>query len=137
MLLLDRLLEGLFAQNRKVLLFSQCMLLFSPSLVQPAPDTICPDPVTSQLDIIHDWATEHKEWPVYRIDGSTKIAERASQMKAFNEDDPTEEGACRLFLLSTRAGGVGVTLTGADTVIIFDSGTSFIHSSYGITRDSH
>jgi ATP-dependent DNA helicase len=58
-------------------------------------------------------------------------------MKAFNEDDPTEEGACRLFLLSTRAGGVGVTLTGADTVIIFDSGTSFIHSSYGITRESH
>lgn len=47
--------------------------------------------VTTQLDIIHAWANERKMWDVYRIDGTTKIGERKSQMKAFNEDQ-SEDG---------------------------------------------
>lgn len=38
-------------------------------------------------------------------------------MKRFNEDPD-----CKVFLLSTRAGGLGINLTAADTCIIYDSG---------------
>lgn len=119
MLLLDRLLVELFTRGHKVLLFSQ---------------------FTSMLDVIEDWAEEYKGWPVYvfpcvksknalsiihtivhrcRIDGSTKQADRRQQMKDFNEKKGLD--APNLFLLSTRAGGVGINLVAADTVIIFDS----------------
>ncbi|ORC89605.1 transcription activator [Trypanosoma theileri] len=52
-----------------------------------------------------------------RLDGSTQRVERELSMTRFNAPD----SACFLFLLTTTAGGVGVTLTGADTVILFDS----------------
>ncbi|EFP90631.2 uncharacterized protein PGTG_16657 [Puccinia graminis f. sp. tritici CRL 75-36-700-3] len=98
MLLLDRLLKGLFDRGHKVLVFSQ---------------------FTSMLDIIQDWATELKGWRVSRIDGVTRQESRREQMKEFNEGEGPD--ACRLFLLSTRAGGVGINLVAADTVILFDS----------------
>ncbi|KAH8927060.1 hypothetical protein BT69DRAFT_1214373 [Atractiella rhizophila] len=99
MFLLDRLLERLFAQNHKVLLFSQ---------------------FTSMLDVIEDWAVEIKGWPApARIDGSSKQDERVEEMRRFTEGQG--EGDPKLFLLSTRAGGVGINLTAADTVILFDS----------------
>ncbi|GAA95992.1 uncharacterized protein L969DRAFT_96725 [Mixia osmundae IAM 14324] len=98
MLLLNTLLDELFSRNHKVLLFSQ---------------------FTSMLDIIEDWAAEYKGWKVCRIDGSTKQDDRRQQMKDFNEG--TGPDSPKLFLLSTRAGGVGITLTGADTVVLFDS----------------
>ncbi|KAL8280639.1 hypothetical protein RQP46_006962 [Phenoliferia psychrophenolica] len=96
MLLLNRLLLGLFEGGHKVLIFSQ---------------------FTKMLDIIHDWAYDQKKWDLCRIDGNTKIDERRTLMEKFNAPD----GTCRLFLLSTRAGGVGINLVAADTVIFFDS----------------
>ena len=52
-----------------------------------------------------------------RLDGGTKADDRAEMLKLFNmEDSPYF-----LFLLSTRAGGLGLNLQSADTVIIFDS----------------
>ncbi len=95
MLLLDRLLPALFARSHKVLIFSQ---------------------FTSQLDLLHDYATELRHWPVCRIDGSVSQADRRAQIHAFNRDRDV-----RLFLLSTRAGGQGINLAAADTVILFDS----------------
>ncbi|KAM0750458.1 hypothetical protein T439DRAFT_326425 [Meredithblackwellia eburnea MCA 4105] len=96
MLLLDRLLGELFVRGHKVLIFSQ---------------------FTKMLDIIHDWAVDQKRWDLCRIDGSTKVDERRELMNKFNAPD----GTCRLFLLSTRAGGVGINLVAADTVIFYDS----------------
>ncbi|KAK4701965.1 ATP-dependent DNA helicase, partial [Phenoliferia sp. Uapishka_3] len=96
MLLLNRLLGGLFEGGHKVLIFSQ---------------------FTKMLDIIHDWAYDQKKWDLCRIDGNTKIDERRTLMEKFNAPD----GTCKLFLLSTRAGGVGINLVAADTVIFFDS----------------
>ena len=95
MLLLERLVPALFADNHKVLIFSQ---------------------FTTMLDIIEDWATQLHGWNVCRIDGSVPQDERQEQIKMFNTDKDY-----KLFLLSTRAGGLGINLTGADTVIIFDS----------------
>ena len=50
-----------------------------------------------------------------RIDGDTPNSTRQNLIDKFNEPD------YRVFLLSTRAGGLGLNLTQADTVIIFDS----------------
>ncbi|KAG2173585.1 hypothetical protein INT43_005003 [Umbelopsis isabellina] len=95
-LLLDRLLTALFERDHKVLVFSQ---------------------MTKMLDILEDWATELKGWPICRLDGSVSQEERRQQIAHFNDPDSN----VRLFLLSTRAGGLGINLTAADTVVIFDS----------------
>ncbi|QSL64065.1 hypothetical protein MERGE_000220 [Pneumocystis wakefieldiae] len=95
MLLLQRLLPALFEDNHKVLIFSQ---------------------FTKMLDIIELWAVNMQNWEICRIDGLTKQTEREKQIEDFYENLNI-----KLFLLSTRAGGLGINLTVADTVIIFDS----------------
>ncbi|KAJ7019581.1 SNF2 family DNA-dependent ATPase [Mycena alexandri] len=98
MLLLDRLLGELFRRGHKVLLFSQ---------------------FTTMLDIIEDWAVDMKGWKICRIDGTTPPLERRDQMNVFQSAGDAPD-APRLFLLSTRSGGLGVNLTAADTVIFYD-----------------
>jgi ATP-dependent DNA helicase len=95
MLLLDRLLPSLFARGHKVLIFSQ---------------------FTTQLDLLEDYARELRQWNVCRIDGSVPQDLRRQQIQDFNRDPEY-----KLFLLSTRAGGQGINLASADTVILFDS----------------
>ena len=58
-------------------------------------------------------------WTICRIDGSTSPLDRREEMNRFQTggDDPD---APRLFLLSTRAGGLGINLVAADTVIFYD-----------------
>merc|ERR1719397_2502290 len=51
-----------------------------------------------------------------RLDGSTKVETRQCLMERFNNDKKYF-----IFILSTRSGGVGINLTGADTVIFYDS----------------
>jgi len=52
-----------------------------------------------------------------RLDGGTKSEDRGDLLKKFN--DPKSEYF--IFILSTRAGGLGLNLQTADTVVIFDS----------------
>ena len=52
-----------------------------------------------------------------RLDGSTKAEDRSDLLKKFNQPD----SPYFIFMLSTRAGGLGLNLQTADTVIIFDS----------------
>jgi SNF2 family DNA or RNA helicase len=52
----------------------------------------------------------------FRLDGSTKIERRQYMMEKFNTE---KDIFC--FILSTRSGGIGMNLTGADTVIFYDS----------------
>ncbi|KAF2479602.1 SWI/SNF chromatin remodeling complex component [Neohortaea acidophila] len=96
MLLLDRLLPDLLGKGHKVLIFSQ---------------------FKTQLDLLETYCTELRSWPVCRIDGSVAQSDRQDQILAFNESDSD----ANIFLLSTRAGGQGINLAAADTVILFDS----------------
>ncbi|KDP38310.1 hypothetical protein JCGZ_05196 [Jatropha curcas] len=93
--LLDRLLNRLFALRHKVLIFTQW---------------------TKILDIMHYYFSE-KGFEVCRIDGSVKLDERRRQIQEFNDVNSNY----RIFLLSTRAGGLGINLTAADTCILYDS----------------
>eukprot|EP00544_Gedaniella_sp_CCMP2646_P001890 CAMPEP_0202508928 /NCGR_PEP_ID=MMETSP1361-20130828/52506_1 /ASSEMBLY_ACC=CAM_ASM_000849 /TAXON_ID=210615 /ORGANISM="Staurosira complex sp., Strain CCMP2646" /LENGTH=809 /DNA_ID=CAMNT_0049143123 /DNA_START=85 /DNA_END=2514 /DNA_ORIENTATION=- len=105
--LLDRMLERLFKDKHQVLIFSQ---------------------MTSLLNVIEDYLIL-KRWNYCRIDGSTNIDDRQTQMDIFNKEKTSGENGMRneadsrhfVFLLSTRAGGLGINLTSADTCIIFDS----------------
>ena len=54
--------------------------------------------------------------PISRLDGSMGFEDRQENIDRFNETDEVN-----IFLLSTRAGGLGINLTAADTCIIFDS----------------
>lgn len=60
----------------------------------------------------------NREVPFLRLDGSTRVDERQDLIDQFNA--PDSEYEC--FMLSTKAGGAGINLTGASRVIVFDSG---------------
>lgn len=68
------------------------------------------------LDILADYLTLRR-FQFQRLDGSIRGEMRKQAMEHFN----AEGSADFCFLLSTRAGGLGVNLATADTVIIFDS----------------
>lgn len=68
------------------------------------------------MDIMEDFL-RMKDLKYMRLDGSTKTEERTEMLNAFNA--PDSDYFC--FLLSTRAGGLGLNLQTADTVIIFDT----------------
>ncbi|XP_046681502.1 helicase domino-like [Homalodisca vitripennis] len=91
---LDRLLRQLKSGHHRVLIFTQ---------------------MTRMLDVLEAFLNFHGH--IYlRLDGTTKVDQRQVLMERFNGD---KRIFC--FILSTRSGGVGVNLTGADTVIFYDS----------------
>ena len=71
--------------------------------------------LASQKCLMIDWPHE-MNISLWRLDGSTGIEMRQTLMDRFNRD---KRYFC--FILSTRSGGVGVNLTGADTVVFYDS----------------
>ena len=92
---LDRLLRKVKTQNEQVLLFSN---------------------FTSLLDIFEDFCIL-RGYKYCRLDGSTELEDRDRQMQEF-----TMEGSdIFIFLLSTRAGGLGINLMTANHVILYDS----------------
>lgn len=91
--LLDSMLTFLHKGGHRVLLFSQ---------------------MTRMLDILQDYM-EYRDYSYERLDGSVRGEERNLAVKNFSSKD------IFVFLLSTKAGGVGLNLTAADTVIFMDS----------------
>lgn len=67
----------------------------------------------------------------FRLDGSTPVEQRNSSCKHFNS--PSNPRA-RLFLISTRAGGLGINLVAANRVIIFDVSWNPSHDIQSIFR---
>jgi ATP-dependent DNA helicase len=72
--------------------------------------------MTKMLDLIESYL-EQRGFKACRIDGSIPWQTRQANITDFNSNDPDTW----VFLLSTRAGGLGINLTAADTVIIYDS----------------
>ncbi|VDP03833.1 unnamed protein product [Soboliphyme baturini] len=91
---LDLLLKYLSAMGHKTLIFSQ---------------------MTRMLDILQDYLT-YRGYTYERLDGSVRAEERFNVIRRFSDDEETF-----VFLLSTRAGGIGINLSAADTVIFYDS----------------
>ncbi|ETN36256.1 uncharacterized protein HMPREF1541_08533 [Cyphellophora europaea CBS 101466] len=95
LMLLDQLLGKLKRDGHRVLIFSQ---------------------MVKMLDILGDYM-DYRGHAYQRLDGTIAAAPRRMAIDHFNAPDSTD--FC--FLLSTRAGGLGINLMTADTVIIFDS----------------
>ncbi|TEA19713.1 Helicase SWR1 [Colletotrichum sidae] len=90
---LDKLLRKLQAGGHRALIFTQ---------------------MTKVLDILEQFLNIHGH-KYLRLDGATKIEQRQILTDRFNHDD-----RILCFILSTRSGGLGINLTGADTVIFYD-----------------
>ncbi|XP_077452624.1 chromodomain-helicase-DNA-binding protein 2 isoform X1 [Stigmatopora argus] len=95
LVLMDKLLTRLRERGNRVLIFSQMVRM---------------------LDILAEYLAK-KRYPFQRLDGSIKGEIRKQALDHFNAEG--SEDFC--FLLSTRAGGLGINLASADTVVIFDS----------------
>ena len=93
--LLDQLLPKLKQRGSRVLVFSQ---------------------MTRVLDILEDYLLM-RGYQYCRIDGNSSNDEREAAIESYNE-----EGSSKfVFLLSTRAGGLGINLATADIVVLYDS----------------
>ncbi|EEB20390.1 helicase, putative [Pediculus humanus corporis] len=95
MVILDKLLPRLQDQDSRVLIFSQ---------------------MTRMLDILEDYCF-WKGYKYCRLDGNTSHEDRQRQINEYNA--PNSEKF--IFMLSTRAGGLGINLATADVVILYDS----------------
>ena len=95
MMLLNQLLEKLKKDNHRVLIFSQ---------------------MVQMLDILSDYL-QLRGYQYQRLDGTIPAGPRRLAIDQFNAPDSNDFA----FLLSTRAGGLGINLMTADTVILFDS----------------
>uniref|UniRef100_A0A8C0JCR3 Chromodomain helicase DNA binding protein 9 n=1 Tax=Chelonoidis abingdonii TaxID=106734 RepID=A0A8C0JCR3_CHEAB len=95
LVLIDKLLPKMKAGGHKVLIFSQMVRC---------------------LDILEDYLI-HKRYLYERIDGRVRGNLRQAAIDRFSKPDSDRF----VFLLCTRAGGLGINLTAADTCIIFDS----------------
>lgn len=91
---LDILLKRLRAGNHRVLLFAQ---------------------MTKMLNILEDYMN-YRKYRYLRLDGSSTIMDRRDMVRDFQHRNDIF-----VFLLSTRAGGLGINLTAADTVIFYES----------------
>jgi len=95
MILLDKLLPKMKNEGKKVLIFSQ---------------------FTQMLALLEDYLRQ-RSYRYEKIDGAVKSKERQNAIDRFN--DPTKKRD--VFLLSTKAGGLGINLTSANIVVIYDS----------------
>ncbi|CAL6027965.1 DNA-dependent_ATPase [Hexamita inflata] len=93
MVVMHQLIQKIQSRGEKVLIFCQ---------------------MTNLLNLIADYL-HYKQIPYVRIDGSTELDERSAYMKHFMKED----SHLTVFLLSTRAGCLGLNLTAANHVIVF------------------
>ncbi|OMJ10803.1 putative DNA helicase INO80 [Smittium culicis] len=94
MAVLDELLVKLKAEDHRVLIYFQ---------------------MTRMIDLMEEYLA-YRQYSYLRLDGSSKISDRRNMVM-----DWQTRPEIFIFLLSTRAGGLGINLTAADTVIFYDS----------------
>ncbi|KAK9076488.1 hypothetical protein SSX86_004822 [Deinandra increscens subsp. villosa] len=105
LVVLDQLLQKLHNSGHRVLLFAQ---------------------MTHTLDILQDYM-ELRKYPYERLDGSIRAEERFAAIRSFSRQSVTgtsnsepDPATAFVFMISTRAGGVGLNLVAADTVIFYE-----------------
>ncbi|KAF3968944.1 hypothetical protein CMV_007221 [Castanea mollissima] len=105
LMILDQLLQKLHNSGHRVLLFAQ---------------------MTHTLDILQDFL-ELRKYSYERLDGSVRAEERFSAIRSFSGqsikgslNSGSDQNGAFVFMISTRAGGVGLNLVAADTVIFYE-----------------
>ncbi|CAL0302911.1 unnamed protein product [Lupinus luteus] len=105
LLILDQLLQKLHSSGHRVLLFAQ---------------------MTHTLDILQDFL-ELRNYSYERLDGSIRAEERFAAIRSFSSsssnmglNSAVDHNEAFVFMISTRAGGVGLNLVAADTVIFYE-----------------
>ncbi|XP_044494198.1 probable helicase CHR10 isoform X3 [Mangifera indica] len=103
LVILDQLLQKLYASKHRVLLFAQ---------------------MTHTLDILQDFL-ELRKYSYERLDGSVRAEERFAAIRNFSASSSMRSSEANgndafVFMISTRAGGVGLNLVAADTVIFYE-----------------
>jgi len=108
LVMLDKLLKSELPKGKRVLIFSS---------------------FTAMLDILEDFLSL-RQIEFLRLDGSTPVARRNLAIRIFQQSksmDLLKSHGCStprivpIFLISTKAGGLGINLTAADTVVLYDS----------------
>ncbi|KAM7512146.1 hypothetical protein LguiB_011021 [Lonicera macranthoides] len=105
LVILDQLLQKLHDSGHRVLLFAQ---------------------MTHTLDILQDYM-ELRKYAYERLDGSIRAEERFAAIRSFSRhsargglNSESDQNSAFVFMISTRAGGVGLNLVAADTVIFYE-----------------
>jgi RAD54-like protein 2 len=120
MMIAFSLIEGAILNGEKILLFSQSLLTLN-MIEQFLAKNYVPNSNEEKWE-------KYKNY--YRIDGSTSGLEREKLINSFNE----KNNGLWLFLLSTRAGCLGINLIGANRVIIFDASFNPCHDAQAVCR---
>nr|XP_057921440.1 helicase ARIP4 [Doryrhamphus excisus] len=127
MVLLFHLIDESVRRGDKMLVFSQSL-----STLTVIEDFLSKRPVPSDVASAD---SHNPNWVrnlnYYRLDGSTSASERERLINQFN--DP-ENNKSWLFLLSTRAGCLGVNLIGANRVVVFDASWNPCHDAQAVCR---
>eukprot|EP00158_Paraphelidium_tribonemae_P006622 Partr_v1_DN27906_c0_g1_i5_m11804 putative dna repair and recombination protein len=84
---------------------------------------------TQTLDVIENMF-RCKKHAIFRLDGSTPTNKRMNMVDRFNKHPESPN----VFLLSTKSGGVGLTLTGANRIILFDPDWNPAHDAQAMAR---
>ncbi|XP_076597954.1 helicase ARIP4-like isoform X2 [Chaetodon auriga] len=129
MVLLFHLIEESVKKGDKLLVFSQSLSTLTVIEDFLAKRPVPPSPHTSSRDRPNqNWV---RNLNYYRLDGSTTASERERLINQFN--DPSNTSAW-VFLLSTRAGCLGVNLIGANRVVVFDASWNPCHDAQAVCR---
>jgi SWI/SNF-related matrix-associated actin-dependent regulator of chromatin subfamily A member 5 len=113
MVILDKLLRFMKAKGSRVLIFSQM------SRVLDILEDYCLFRQFGKLSpgVQVRYSAPHHPLAYCRIDGSTAHEDRTVAIDEYNHPDSEKF----VFLLTTRAGGLGINLTSADIVVLYDS----------------
>jgi hypothetical protein len=119
-MLLRHLLDECVLAGDKMLLFSQSLLTLS--LIE---------------EFLNHWTVPGRDYTwaknksYFRLDGGTSTAEREKMINQFND---ANNDRVLLFLLSTRAGSLGINLIGANRVVVFDASWNPCHDAQAVCR---
>ncbi|XP_040905386.1 helicase ARIP4-like isoform X2 [Toxotes jaculatrix] len=129
MVMLFHLIEESVRKGDKLLVFSQSLSTLTVIEDFLAKRPVPPSPNMSGRDRpTQNWI---RNLNYYRLDGSTTASERERLINQFN--DPANTSAW-VFLLSTRAGCLGVNLIGANRVVVFDASWNPCHDAQAVCR---